>query len=81
MPFELYRHDQDIEAQAIRKHCRFHMLKVADLPTDMLLVEIRMSSLGTVGWAFMDVEEWDSIECVSSASSSSSSSSIGGCVV
>ena len=53
--FELYRHDASVELEAIRKYCKFHRLQVADLPREALLVEIQMSSLGTVGWAFTEV--------------------------
>ena len=59
--FELYRHDASAELEPIRKYCKFHRLQVADLPREALLVEIQMSSLGTVGWAFTGVEDWDTI--------------------
>ena len=67
LPFELYRHDCDVEAEAVRKYCKFHELRLNDLPIDMLLVEIQMSSLGTTGWAFADVDDWDCFETCSSA--------------
>ena len=71
MPFNLYRHGADVEAQAVRKYCRFHRLNVNDLPREMLLTEIQMSSLGTVGWAFAEVHEWHQLDDVDQ--------SVGGC--
>ena len=38
-----------------------------DLPIDMLLVEIQLPSLGTVGWAYADVEDWNPPESCSQA--------------
>ena len=62
LPFTLYRHDEDIEREAVRKYCKFHRLHFGDLHREALLVEIRMSSLSTIGWAFADVEDWSAFD-------------------
>ena len=51
LPFTLYRHDENIEREAIQKYCKFHCLHVNDIPREVLLMEIQMSSLSTAGWA------------------------------
>ena len=58
IPPELYRHSREVEANAIRNYCRFHESEASDLPVEVLLTAIRLSSLGTVGWAFASVSEW-----------------------
>ena len=37
---ELYRFDRDVEAQAVRKYCRFHRLWTTDVPIEVMLMEI-----------------------------------------
>ena len=75
--FNLYRHDEDIEREAIRKYCKFHRLHFGDLHREALLVEIQMSSLSTIGWAFADVEDWSVFDKPMGATQASS---IGGCI-
>ena len=62
MPVELYRHDRNIEANAIKRYCKFHQLSVDDIPVEVLLTEIQLSSLGTAGWAFANVEDWEAFD-------------------